>query len=109
MDPVIATLTAGVTVLACEVSKGIASAAGSDTWTRIKSLLGFSKEPELAELAPQVANLLAASPELQMQVAELLQQSPQGESAQQIVGSIKVENGKVVIAGQINVSGDFNM
>lgn len=109
MDLVIATLTAGVAVLACECAKGVASAAGSDAWKKIKSLLGFRKEPELAGLAPSVANLLAQRPELQPQVAQLLQQSAEGEPAQQIVGSIRVEGGKAVIAGQVNVSGDFNM
>lgn len=100
MDPItLATLTSGAAVLAAECAKGAASEAGKDAWTRIKTLFGWTKEPDMAEFAPDIAQRLQADAELARKLTELLQQSQTG-AASTLVGSINAE--KVVVAEKID-------
>lgn len=100
MDPItLSTITASVTVLATEVGKGLASAAGKHTWEAIKKKFAWSEEPESAALAPQIAQELQAKPEVAREVVELLKQ-PHIGSAQQLVGTLQAE--KVIVASTIH-------
>ena len=109
MDPItLATVTSAVSVLASECAKGAASDAGKDLWARIKSLLSWSKDPELADLAPLLAKQLSANEKLALNIVELLKGSPEAETvAGKLVGRIDAQ--KVIVAGRIEVSGDFKM
>jgi hypothetical protein len=109
MDPItIATITAGVSVLASECAKGIAGEAGKDIWAKIKSALGWTSEPKFSDLAPAVAAQLSADKQLAAKIVTLLQQKADSTSlAGVLVGKVDAE--KVVIAHHIQVSGDFNM
>lgn len=107
MDPItLATATSAITTLAVEVAKGTASEVGKDVWSQIKKLFGWRGQPPDSELAPTVARRLVDDAALARQVVTLLQQHPTGPSSA-LVGSIDAE--KVVVAGEINVSGDFKM
>ncbi|MBV9773517.1 MAG: hypothetical protein JO040_06180 [Gemmatimonadetes bacterium] len=110
MDPVtLATITSGVAVLASESAKGLAGEAGKDTWTRIKSLLRWGKDPAPAELAPAIAQQLAKDEQAARRIVELLQEHA-GERtsiAGAIVGNVNAEK-LIVITGQ-TVAGDFNI
>ena len=100
MDPItLATITAGATVLATEAGKGLAGEAGKATWKAIQKKLGWSEEPEVGALAPQIAQELQARPEMAKEVVELLQQ-PQVGSAQQLVGTVNAK--KVLVANVIH-------
>jgi len=107
IDPtVIATITAAVSVLGNEYLKGIASEAGKKTWQGIKSLFGWSSEPEISDIPTQVATKLQASPELIQQVLKLLQSDTETGVAKAMVGKINAE--KVVVADTI-VAQTFQM
>ena len=100
MDPVtLATLTGAVTVLASEVGKGIASAAGKNAWGKIKSLFRWSAEPAEADLSAGIAKALQANEALARQVVEILQAQSTG-TASKLVGTINAE--KVVVAKKID-------
>ena len=109
MEPItLATLTAAVTVLATECAKGFAGEAGKSLWSQVKSLLGWGQaEPPPAELADRVARQLQKDPAAAKQLVELLQQTPEAGDASTLVGHIDAE--KVVVAGKIEVQGDFKM
>ncbi len=100
MDPItLATITAGLTVLATEAGKGLAGEAGKSAWETIQRKLGWGEEPETAVLASRIAQELQRKPDVAREILELLQQ-PQIGAAQQLVGSIKAE--KVVVANVIH-------
>jgi hypothetical protein len=100
MDPIVlATLTSGATVLAAECAKGAASEAGKDVWTKIKSLFGWKKEPQLMQLAPTIAQRLQADADLARKLVDLLQQDRAG-TASTLVGTINAD--KVVVARKID-------
>lgn len=100
MEPLIlATLTSAVTVLASEVGKGIASAAGQDAWNKIKSLFKWPAEPAEPDLSAEIAKSLAANEALARQVVEILQAQSTG-TASNLVGTINAE--KVVVADKID-------
>jgi hypothetical protein len=102
MDPVaLSSLTAGVSVLANECLKGIASEAGKTVWESIKSLLGWSSDPAPAEIPEKIAKTVSASPQVAQQLLELLT-SKQTGTATALVGTLQVSGGKVVVAGHIN-------
>ena len=99
MDPVtLATLTAGVVVLATEAGKGLAGEAGKGTWKAIQRKLGWSELPASSALAPRVAEALQAQPQLAPEILTLLQQPSIG-SAQQLVGTVNAE--KVIVANEV--------
>lgn len=101
MDPItLATVTSAVTVLATEFAKGTVSEAAKDTWSKIKSLLGFKKDPQPDELALAIAQRLKDDGELVKQIVLLLQSQQTGTSSA-LVGSIDAE--KVVVAKKIDV------
>lgn len=100
MDPItLATITAGATVLATEVGKGLAGEAGKSAWEAIRKKLGWGEDPEPRDLAPQIARRLLEQPETAKEVLELLQQ-PRVGAAQQLVGALNAE--KVVVANVIH-------
>ena len=100
MDPItLAALTSGVVTLASECAKGLASQAGEDAWSKIKSLFAWKKEPADHELAPKVAEVLNNNAQLAQQVLQLLQRQPTG-TASTLVQSIYAE--KVVVATNID-------
>jgi hypothetical protein len=109
MEPIaLATVTAGVTVVAMEAVKGFATEAGKETWGLLKRLFGWSADPPLEEIAPAVAARLQSDPEIARQVVALLQQH-QGDvtTAAAIVGRVTAE--KVVAIGQQTVHGTQNI
>ena len=74
MDPItLAVLTSGVVTLASESAKGLASQAGKDAWSKIKTLFAWKKEPADGELTPKVAEALNNNAQLAQQVLQLLQ------------------------------------
>src|SRR5258707_8347524 len=103
LDPIVlSTITASVSVLASEFVKGAASEAGKSTWTKIKSLMGWSTEPDMAEMPRKIAEATSASPELVEKLLELLKNSQTGASGA-LVGNLSVSSGgKVVVADKIN-------
>ena len=109
MDPIaLATITSALTLIASEVAKGAASEAGKGLWAQIKSMLGLSHEPKPENLAPEIAGRLAADSELAKKIVQLLQANP--ESARQASTLVqRIDAEKVIVAHQINISGDFNM
>lgn len=107
MDPIaLATITSGVVVLANEVFKKVASEAGKDLWDQVKSLFGWSDDPEPEVIAVEIAERLNADPELAKSVLGLLQSRPVG-SAASLVGSIDAK--KVVVIKDQTVSRDFKI
>ncbi len=99
MDPVtLATLTSGATVLALEVTKGVASEVGKSAWERIRSLLGWSKVPADANLSLDIARALEADQALAGQVVEILKAQQTGTPST-LVGSLSVEKGSVTVVG----------
>jgi hypothetical protein len=109
MDPVIlATVTSAITLVATEVTKGAASEAGKALWTKIKGMFGWSTDPSPPDLAADIARKLANDAELTKKIVELLKAQPENDQrASSLVRNIDAE--KVVVAGKIEVSGDFIM
>jgi hypothetical protein len=59
MDPtVLAMITAAVSVLGSEYIKGVGSEVGKATWTGIKSILGWTEDPNPADIPDRVATEL---------------------------------------------------
>jgi len=110
MDPILlSTITSAVSVIANECIKGIGGAAGKDMWANIKKAFGWEKDPEISQVAVLAATELNKSPELCTQIVGLIKQA-RTSSVSQLVGQItQAEGGKLVVADQIHVSGDFNM
>jgi len=110
MDPItLATITAGVSVLASECIKGMAGKAAEELWDKIKSLLGWKSQPKLDDIAPALAKQLSTDKELASRIVDLLQKdkSQASSSARALVGHVDAE--KVVVSGEIHIAGDFNM
>lgn len=108
MDPVtLATITSAVTLLATECAKGLSSEAGKSTWNAIKSLFKWDADPGPDELAKLIAQHMEKDPEAAKQVVELLQADDSVGGASALVGNIDAQ--KVVVAGEIDVKGNFNM
>src|SRR5215813_7374344 len=101
IEPIaLATLTTGVGILANEYLKGFASEAGKTTWGNIKSLLGWSSDPSLADIPSGVAKAVEASPEIAEKLLELLKKDHTGPHSA-LVGNLEARGGKVVVAGNI--------
>ena len=92
-------MTSAVTMLAVECAKGVASGVGKSLWAEIKSLLTWKEEPEIADLAIEIAKKLQASPDMAQQVEVILKNKQSSSST--ISGALiaHVSGGKV-IAGQ---------
>jgi hypothetical protein len=107
MDPIVlATLTSALTLISTEVGKGVASEAGKDLWTQIKSMFGWVKEPKAADLAREIASQLENDKELASKVLELLQMQPENHrEASAFVQNIDAKN--LIYAGVFNVGRDF--
>lgn len=101
MDPVtLATVTAAVTVLATECSKGFASQAGKDLWVKIKRLFNWKADPPQFELPVHIAKHLLENQQHLRQVVQLLQADGASGTAHTLVSSITAD--KVVVANVIN-------
>ncbi|MBT9333000.1 hypothetical protein [Paracidobacterium acidisoli] len=110
MDPItLATATSALTVLGTECAKGLASEAGKDVWSKAKSLLGWTKEPEPDQLPQVIATKLHGDEELLSQALKLLADAPARDQSTQIasslVGNLKSE--KTIVAQKID--GDITM
>lgn len=107
-DPVIlATVTSALSVLGLKAIDGVLSEAGKDLWKTVKQRLCWSADPSPDNLATGIAARLKDDPTLTNQLAELLKSQPEAGTASALVGNIQA--GKVVVAGTVNVSGDFKM
>jgi hypothetical protein len=110
VDPIaLATVTAAVSVLATECAKGVATSVGKDIWIQVKDLMGWKKEPTLGDLAPTVAQQLNSNDALAAKIVDLLKSgsSTDQTAAGPLVERINAKN--VVVARELNVSGDLNM
>jgi len=104
MEPTfIAAITAALTALASEVSKGVASETGKDAWSKIKRLLGVKSQGALDHSQSVVAEELESNPEVVRELLDLLKAS-QSVNVGQLVGSINAD--KVIVAGK---TGDIHM
>jgi hypothetical protein len=107
-DPVLlATVTSALCYLAQATIAGAVSQAGKDLWQSAKHRLGLSTDPSSEDLAVNIADRLKNDPGLTTELAELLKSEPAAGSASLTVG--RIEAGKVVVAGTLNVVGDFRM
>jgi len=109
MDPVtLAVVTTGLSHLALKATEGTVSEAGKDLWAIVREKLGWTADPKPDSLAVRIAERLQDDSALTSELAELLRSKPdQAGTASLLVGRIKA--GKVVVAGTVNVSGDFRM
>lgn len=101
IDPVVlASITSAVSVLGSDYLKGFATEAGKASWTGVKALLGWTSDPEPAEIPAAVCNAVVASPEIAQKLLHLLK-SDQSGIPSAMVGKIKASGGKIVVANTI--------
>src|SRR5271165_5331587 len=101
IDPVLlSSITVVVSQLASKVAEGAASEAGKSTWAGIKSILGWSSDPEQNEIPGKVEDGITASPELLEKILQLLRASQDGTRAS-LVGKIDARGSKVVVAHSV--------
>ena len=104
MDPIVlATATAALTVLGTETAKGMASQAGKDIWSKVKGLLGWTKEPAAPELPKAIATKLSSDEALLAQIVKLLSEAKAPDSSVQMAGSLvgSLTDEKAVVAQKI--------
>lgn len=99
----IASLTSAVTLLGTDYLKGVAGEASKATWNQIKSLFGWTSDPNPEELPERVAAEVTKSPETAEQLLRILQQSA-SPTARQLVHNIIANGGKVVVAQTITTN-----
>jgi hypothetical protein len=106
IDPaVLSSITAVVSQLALKAAEGAAPEAGKDTWAGIKSIFGWSSDPELKEIPAKVADAVAVSPELLDRLLQLLKKSQDGTNAA-LVGKIDARDSNVIVTnslGSLNI------
>ena len=95
----VAAVVSAVSLLGSEYLKGAAGEAGKATWSAVKSLLGWGSDPPAAEIAPKVAQALAESPEIGVQLLRLLKTD--GRTAS-LVHDVVINGGKVVFAERVD-------
>jgi hypothetical protein len=104
IDPIsLASITSAVAVLSNEYLKGVANEAGKATWTGIKSLLGWTSDPEPAEIPVRIASAISTAPDIAEKLLEILKNNHTG-TATALVGKIEASGGKIVVANTINTS-----
>jgi hypothetical protein len=96
----VASITAAVSLLGKTYLGGLATEAGKGTWMGIRSLLGWTSDPSPAEIQQKVANTLITEPEIAERLLALLQSEDAGP-ATVLVGNIKADGGKVVVANTL--------
>jgi hypothetical protein len=107
-DPVLlATVTTGLSTLGLKAVDGVLTEAAKDLWSIVKKRLGWTADPSPDNLATGIAARLKDDSNLANELAELLKCHPQAGIASALVGNI--QGGTVVVAGTLNVSGDFKM
>jgi len=100
IDPAaLASITAAVSLLGKDCMAGLATDAGKSAWAGIKSLFGWTSDPNPAEIPQKVADSLTSSPDIVEQLLALLQ-SRDG-TATALVGNIEMKGGKVVVANTL--------
>lgn len=88
MDPIaLATVTSALTFLGTECAKGAASNAGKDIWSKTKSLLGWTKEPDAQELPKAIATRIHENEALLAELMKLLPEAMAPSSYVQITKS----------------------
>jgi hypothetical protein len=101
MDPIVmATITAAVSVLGSEYLKGFGNEAGQSTWNGIKSLLGWTSDPDPADIPDKIAAALTASPGMAERLVQLLKSNNAG-TATAMVGKIEMSGGKLNVVNTI--------
>ena len=91
-----------MTVLATEITKGIASDASKDLWKQIKSLLGWTADPAPADTSPALAQRLVKDDTLCLALVDILKaNAAQHTTAGNLVGNLTVSGGKVIIANYV--------
>lgn len=104
----LAALTTALTLIATETIKGVANAAGRDLWPKIKSILGWTKDPPVEQLQRTIEERLQADTALALKLLDLLQKSlPLDDTASVFVKDIKAN--KSVIGSNIRIGGDLRM
>lgn len=99
MDPIsLAVLTSSLTVLATEVGKGVAGAAGSSLWERMRSMLGWNSDPDAEDLAIRIAKELQANPNLSKEIAALMKESSDAGTAGALIGHLEIKGKNVIVA-----------
>jgi hypothetical protein len=107
-DPVLlATITSALCYLGQTAITGAISQAGKDLWQSAKQRLGLTTDLSSEDLPVSIAERLKNDPDLTNELAELLKSEPAAGNASLMVG--RIEAGKVVVAGTLNVAGDFRM
>jgi hypothetical protein len=102
VDPaIISAIATGASMLGTECLKGAASEAGKSAWLRIKSLIGWTSDPQPAEIPAKVEQALSVSPRLADQLLPILKASEM-PSVTAVVGQLNIYGGKVNIAGHID-------
>ncbi len=102
IDPVVlSSITAAVSLLSYEYTKGLAGEAGKTTWKSITALFGWHSDPSIADIPVKVADGLRASPENMEKLVELLKRQPTGV-ASSLVQNVTITGGKVVIAKTVH-------
>jgi len=108
LDPItLATATSALTVLACEVGKGVADSAGEDLWKKVKAILHWETEPKLPDLPVEIASQLSSDETAAQAVLSILKSAPVPTTAAALVSRIDA-NKVMVVSGNITVSRDFN-
>jgi hypothetical protein len=102
LDPaVLSAIATGASLLGTECLKGAASEAGKSAWLRFKSLIGWTSDPQPAEIPAKVEQALTAAPHLADQLLPILQGSGM-PSVSALVGQLNNYGGKVITAGHID-------
>jgi hypothetical protein len=101
IDPAaLASITAAVSLLGKDCMAGLATDAGKSAWAGIKSLFGWTSDPDSAEIPQKVADSLTSSPDIVEQLLTLLQSRDAGTPTA-LVGNIEMKGGKVVVANTL--------
>jgi hypothetical protein len=107
-DPItLAVVTAALTHLGLKTVEGTVSEAGKDLWRTVKNRLGWAADPAPDDLAVRIASQLRDDDSLTNELADLLHSRREAGNASALVGRIKA--GKVIVAGSVNIGGDFKM
>ena len=104
---VLASITAGITLLGSEFTKGVASEAGKATWAKLRSLFGWKGDPPVSELPQQITAKLKDTPSLATEIIQLLRSNGDVGDAATLVGKIDAE--KLIFINEIKGDATINM
>jgi hypothetical protein len=107
-EPVtLAVVTSALTHLGLKAIDGTLSEAGKDLWKNVKERLGLTIDPSPEDLPASIGSRLKNDGTLTNQLTELLRSHAGAGKASALVGHLQAD--KVVVAGTLNVTGDFKM